>query len=113
MMTKLWRPRPAPWIFGIIVHPYGVFFGFITTSMPYLLRSASVSVGRIAGISALALAPPVWYFLWAPLGDVGLRRGTWLVLTSALSGACLGAALWQPLTSELNRFIALIVAGSI
>ncbi len=104
--------RPAPWIFGISVLPYGVFFGFVTTSMPYLLRSAGVSIERIAGISALALAPPVWYFLWAPLADVGLRKRTWLVLTSALSAICLGAALWEPLTSELNRFVALIVAGS-
>jgi hypothetical protein len=112
MTTTALDKRPAPWIFGITVLPYGVFFGFVTTSMPYLLRSAGVSVERIAGIGALALAPPVWYFLWAPLADVGLRKRTWLVLTSALSAACLGAALWRPITSELNRFVALIVAGS-
>src|SRR5579862_2058843 len=105
MKTKAWSQRPPPWIFGITVLPYGVFFGFITTSMPYLLRSAGVSVERIAGIGALALAPPVWYFLWAPLADVGLRKRTWLILTSALSSACLGAALWLPPTAELNRFV--------
>jgi MFS family permease len=80
--------------------------------MPYLLRSAGVTVERIAGIGALALAPPVWYFLWAPLADVGLRKRTWLVSTAAFSAACLGAALWQPVTFELNRFVALIVAGA-
>jgi PAT family beta-lactamase induction signal transducer AmpG len=104
---------PPSWIFGITVLPYGVFFGFVTTSMPYLLRNAGVSVERIASISALALAPPVWYFLWAPLADVGLRKRTWIVLTSVLSAICLGAALWQPPTAELNRFLVLIVAGSI
>jgi MFS transporter, PAT family, beta-lactamase induction signal transducer AmpG len=112
MTNKAWG-RPAAWIFGITVLPYGVFFGFITTSMPYLLRGAGVSVERIAGIGALALAPPVWYFLWAPLADVGLRKRTWVILTSALSAACLAGALWQPLTSGLNRFVALIVVGSV
>ena len=81
--------------------------------MPYLLRGAGVSVERIAGISALALVPPVWYFLWAPLADMGLRKRTWLVLMSALSAVCLAAALWQPSSSELNRFVAWIVAGSV
>jgi MFS transporter, PAT family, beta-lactamase induction signal transducer AmpG len=80
--------------------------------MPYLLRSAGISVDRIAGIGALALVPPIWYFLWSPLADVGLRKRTWLIVTSMLSAACLGAALWRPLTSDLNQFVALIVAGA-
>lgn len=112
MTATAWDRRPAPWIFGITALPYGVFFGFITTAMPYLLRNSGVSLERISGISALALGPPVWYFLWAPLADVGLRKRAWLVLMSALSGGCLGAALWQPLTVNLDRFVALIVAGS-
>jgi MFS transporter, PAT family, beta-lactamase induction signal transducer AmpG len=113
LITTTARDRcPAPGIFGITVIPYGVFFGCVTISMPYLLRSAGHSVERIASISALALAPPVWYFLWAPLADVGFRKRTWVILTSALSAACLGAALWEPLTAQLDRFIALLVVGS-
>jgi MFS transporter, PAT family, beta-lactamase induction signal transducer AmpG len=104
--------HPPPWLFGITVLPYGVYYGFITTSMPYLLRNAGVSVDRIAGISALALAPAVWYFLWAPVADIGLRRRSWLMLTAALSAACLFTALRAPLESQLDRFVALIVAGS-
>jgi PAT family beta-lactamase induction signal transducer AmpG len=80
--------------------------------MPYLLRNAGVSVDRIAGISALALAPAVWYFLWAPVADVGFRRRTWLILASGLSALCLCAALRQSLTSGLDRFVVLVVAGS-
>jgi len=113
MTTTAWDRHPAPWIFGITVLPYGVFFGFITIAMPYLLRNAGVSVERIAGVSALALTPPVWYFLWAPLADVGFNKRAWLVLMSALSAGCLGAALWQPLTANLGHFVALIIGGSI
>jgi PAT family beta-lactamase induction signal transducer AmpG len=112
IMDDLRNRHPPPWLFGITVLPYGVYYGFISTSMPYLLRNAGVSVDRIAGISALALAPAVWYFLWAPVADIGLRRRSWLILTAALSAACLGAAMRLPLQTQLNRFVALIVAGS-
>jgi MFS family permease len=106
------KPHPAPWLFGLTVLPYGVYYGFISTTMPYLLRNAGVTVDRIAGISALALAPAVWYFLWAPLADVGLRRRTWLMLAAALSAACVCLAMRLPIASELGQFVPLIVAGS-
>jgi PAT family beta-lactamase induction signal transducer AmpG len=104
--------HPAPWLFGITVLPYGVYYGFITTTMPYLLRNAGVGVDRIAGISALALAPAVWYFIWAPLADIGLRRRAWLMLTAALSAVCLLVALRLQLPSQVSLFVPLVVAGS-
>jgi MFS transporter, PAT family, beta-lactamase induction signal transducer AmpG len=106
------RHHPAPWLFGITVLPYGVYYGFISTAMPYLLRNAGVAVDRIAGISALSLAPAVWYFVWAPLADVGLRRRSWLILTAALSAVCLLAAMRLNLPSQLGLFVPLVVAGS-
>jgi MFS family permease len=81
--------------------------------MPYLLRNAGLPVDRIAEISALALAPAIWYFLWAPVVDVGFRRRTWLILSSGMSAACLWAALLQPLPSRVVAFAVLVVAGSI
>lgn len=104
--------HPAPWLFGITVLPYGIYYGFISTSMPYMLRSAGIGVDHIAGISALALSPAVWYFLWAPIVDIGLRRRSWLMLTAALSAVCLCAAMRLPLGSQLNSFVALVIAGS-
>jgi PAT family beta-lactamase induction signal transducer AmpG len=112
-MTYARERRTAPWLFGITNLPYGVYNGFISTAMPYLLRNAGLPVDRIADISALALAPAVWYFLWAPVVDVGFRRRTWLILASATSAACLWAALHLPLQSRVSAFTALVVAGSI
>jgi PAT family beta-lactamase induction signal transducer AmpG len=102
---------PAPWLFGIAILPYGVYSGFVTTALPYLLRKAGLPVDRIAAISALALAPSVWYFLWAPVVDFGLRRRTWLILASASSAIFLAAAMLQPLPRRLDFFTALLVAG--
>jgi PAT family beta-lactamase induction signal transducer AmpG len=112
-MTYERERRPAPWLFGITNLPYGVYSGFISTAMPYLLRNAGLPVDRIADISALALAPAVWYFLWAPVVDSGFRRRVWLILSSATSAACLWAALRQPLPSRIAAFTVLVVAGSI
>ena len=58
---------PPPWLFAVTALPYGVQGGFIAITMPYLLRDAGLPVDRIAGISAVALAPAIWYFLWAPM----------------------------------------------
>ena len=104
--------HPAAWLFGVTVLPYGIYYGFIGVTMPYLLRAAGVPVDRIAGISALCLAPAVWYFLWAPLADIGLRRRTWLMLTAALSAVCIVFAMRLSLITELGSFVPLVVAGS-
>jgi PAT family beta-lactamase induction signal transducer AmpG len=112
-MSNARERRAAPWLFGITILPYGVYNGFITTAMPYLLRNAGLPVDRIADIGALALAPAVWAFLWSPLADVGFRKRTWLIVASALSGACVYAAMRQPLASRLGLFTVLVVAGSV
>src|SRR5258708_5415965 len=111
-MTYAPERRPAPWLFGITNLPYGIYSGFIATARPYLLRNAGLPVDRIADISALAYAPAVWYFLWAPVVDTGFRRRTWVILSSAMSAACLWAALQQHLPSRLAAFTILVVAGS-
>src|SRR6266851_4300579 len=111
-MTYARERRPPPWLFGITALPYGVYTGFLSTAMPYLLRNAGLPVDRIAGIVALALAPLIWNFLWAPVVDIGFRRRTWLIVMSALSAVFLLVALLQPLPSRLGLFTALIVAGS-
>src|SRR5690348_7886327 len=105
------RP-PAAWLFGLTNLPYGVYGGFIATAMPYLLRGAGLPVDRIAGISALALAPSIWFVLWAPVVDIGLRRRAWLILCAVVSAACLALALLEPLPSHLGLFTTLLVLGS-
>src|SRR6476659_617756 len=104
------RP-PAPWLFGITSLPYGVYGGFASTAMPYILRGAGLSVDHIADISALILTPTVWYFLWCPRVDIGMRRRSWLMLMSALSAVCLLSALLLPLPSRVELFGVLLAAG--
>jgi MFS family permease len=87
-----------------------------------VLRRHGVPVERIASIGALVQAPSIWYFLWAPVVDVGLRRRTWVILLSvatAVSAAFAigsGAAV-RPLTlllvcaSVFNQPVSSAVGG--
>lgn len=61
--------------------------------MPYLLRRQGVAVDRIADIVALALVPSVWYFIYSPLVDMGLRRRTWVLIAAASTALCSALAV--------------------
>ncbi len=41
---------------------------------------------RIAEIVAIAMIPSVWFFAYAPVVDLGLRRRTWVMLSSVTAG---------------------------
>ena len=107
------RPRhwPAPWVFAVFSLPMGVFGGVGTVPIPYLLSKSGVSVDEIARISSIMQLPTVFYFLWAPLVDIKLRRRTWLVLASLASAVCLWIALPFIGPRHLNLLTALIFAG--
>jgi PAT family beta-lactamase induction signal transducer AmpG len=106
-------PPPKPWRFGLASLPYGIFNGILVLSLPYLLRSHGVPVQRIASIGAVVQAPAIWYFLWAPVVDLGLRRRTWIMLLAIASGGCASLALGLDMTTALGTVTALLVAGSI
>ncbi|MBV9504940.1 MAG: hypothetical protein JO323_08040 [Acidobacteriia bacterium] len=89
------RPRkwPPPWLFLVLILPGGIFAGFTSTPLPFLLSRQGVSVERIAAISSLLQLPNIFYFLWAPLVDMRLRRRTWLVLAAFLSAVAIAVAI--------------------
>ncbi len=81
----------APWLFALLVLPYGFTSTAVTVIlMPYLLRKYGMPVDRISVVTAIALVPAIWAFLWSPLADAGMRKRSWVVI-SAL-GAALAAA---------------------
>jgi len=83
----------SPWLFGILGIPNGLSNAIIVILMPYVLRKQGVSVDRIAEIVALASIPNVWYFLYSPVVDLGLRRRTWILLSASTAGLCSALAI--------------------
>lgn len=75
-----------PWLFSILILPSGFATGVTSILIPYLLRKYGVSVDRIAGVVAIANSPMIWYFLWSPLADAGLRRRTCIMIAAGVAG---------------------------
>jgi len=102
---------PRPWLFGLVNLQYGIFSGVVTTTLPFVLRARGVSVEQIGAMTALVLVPGVWYFLWSPLMDIGLRRRTWLVVVSVVSGLAIAVAMGMPVPRRLTAMTVLLVGG--
>lgn len=57
-----------------------------------MLRKQGVSVDRIAEVVAIAVIPAVWFFAYSPVVDLGLRRKTWVMMSSVTAGLCCATA---------------------
>ena len=51
------RTWPAPWAFGVLILPLGMFVGFIWTALPFLLSKSGVSVEQISRMAAILQIP--------------------------------------------------------
>lgn len=79
--------------------------------MPFVLRRQGVPVDRIADVVAIATIPSIWFFLYAPVVDVGLRRRTWIMMASAAT-AILSATGVLVSAGSLTITSALLFTGS-
>ena len=101
------RQWPAPWLFGLLILPLGIYVGFIWTALPLLLSQGGLAIGQIARINAILQIPPILLFLWTPIVDVKLRRRTWLVL-GAMATSLLLWLTCQFGTSHVKLLTALL-----
>lgn len=72
--------------------PYGISNAIITILMPFVLRKQGVSVDHIAEVVAIATIPAVWYFIYSPVVDLGLRRRSWFLMGATGAGLCCAIA---------------------
>lgn len=88
------------------------YYGLSALLIPYLLRRHGVAVDRIAGVSAIASIPFLWYFVWSPVVDLGLRRRTWILLSAGLASLCGLAAILES-TGSLTLLTSFLFAGNV
>jgi MFS transporter, PAT family, beta-lactamase induction signal transducer AmpG len=104
--------RNPLWLFVPLGATGGIcYWGIVALLMPYLLRKHGVAVDRIAEISATASIPTVWYFLWSPVVDLGLRRRTWFIASSGIAAVCFGMAVLES-SRSLPVLTVLLFAGT-
>src|SRR5678815_1582397 len=74
-----------PWIFLVLILPFGVVGGYLQTTLGYLLSQQHVPVSATAGLIALGFVPHTWKFLWAPIADTTLSRKSWYAIGAVLT----------------------------
>src|SRR5580704_13398175 len=102
---------PTPWVFGVLVLPLGVYVGYFSTALPFLLSRSGVPVDEIARIGSLLYVPPILMFLWTPIVDVKLLRRTWLILGASVTAICLLAASQLLGPSHLRLLMLILFFG--
>ena len=85
-------PHPPIWLLGFGLWPLGVNGALMLITMPQLLAAEHAPPGRIAAITAMALAPGFVSFLLAPLLDWRFSRRTWAVIFTGVTGVAAAAA---------------------
>jgi PAT family beta-lactamase induction signal transducer AmpG len=76
----------TPALFAVLVLPYAFSVSVTFLLTPYLLRKHGMSVDQIARVVVVAGLPSIWSFLWSPLADAGLRKRSWVVVSSLGAG---------------------------
>jgi hypothetical protein len=97
----------------VLALPVGIYLGFLTTSLPFLLKKEGSSVEQVATVGAVLRLPALLFFLWAPLVDSGLRRRSWLVLAAAVAGIGLWAGFPRDDAALTQTMIPLLLLTGI
>lgn len=86
--------RLAPiWLMGLSNSTFGLFCGFLSFSLQQLLASAHVPEATIAAITAAAVSPFFWGFIFSPMLDVRFSRRFYATLFSAATAISLAIAI--------------------
>ncbi|MCA6215025.1 MFS transporter [Ideonella sp. B7] len=88
------RPSAPPWIFMVLIVPFGLVGGFLGVALAYELKQAGVSAAAIAGLIALSYVPNTWKFFWAPLVDLSWTRRHWYLASTLVTALGMVGMAW-------------------
>jgi MFS transporter, PAT family, beta-lactamase induction signal transducer AmpG len=107
-------PGAPPWVFLLLIAPFGMSSGFLTVTLAYRLDAAGVGAQAIAGLIALSYLPHTWKFAWAPLVDLTWQRKHWYLASTTLSAAGIVAMGWfGDDGSRFGLLTAVVLAGNV
>jgi MFS family permease len=101
-----------PFVFLILIVPFGMMSGYLTVALAYLLSRAGLSVAEVGTLVAVSFVPHTWKFLWAPIIDTTLRRRTWYITGAVLSAAGIFASGVVPATPKALPLLTAVVLAS-
>jgi MFS transporter, PAT family, beta-lactamase induction signal transducer AmpG len=103
------RPRPHPFLYAVLIAPFGATFGFVGVALAFLATRQGLTVTQGAELVAVGMFPHVGKFLWAPLADNTLTRKRWYLLSCLLCAAGMFAMASVPLGPSTLKLMDLIV----
>jgi MFS family permease len=107
------RHYTHPFVFLLLVIPFGATSGFLGVTVVYLLGRAGVDPVTIAVLTGLSFLPHTFKFLYAPLVDLTLSRKQWYVMASIASALGIALLGMIPATEAgLPWLRVLVVAGN-
>lgn len=99
--------HPHPSIFMFLFLPFGVWSGYVTVTIGYMLTKAGIPLEKVAPIIAITLLPNIFKFIWAPLVDTTLKVKKWYIIANA--GTALGILLTAILPLKVENLTLLTV----
>lgn len=106
------RRFPKPWLFGIMVLPFGAAVGFLQVAVPWWFAHAGMPLSQIAAISATGFLPHAYKIFWCPLIDLGPHRKAWYLTASAATAGLLCAAAMVPAPAQHVALLALLLTAA-
>lgn len=104
----------APWVFTLLIAPFGMLGGFLGVTLAYQLGQAQVSTEAIAGLIAISYAPQTWKFLWAPIVDLTwTRRGWYFAALLTMVGGLLAMGWFGSDGRALGVLTVVVVAANL
>ena len=106
--------RTHPWVFMVLILPFGIMSGYLTVTIGWQLAKAGVSVGAIAALVAASYLPHTWKFFWAPIADTTLDHRRWYLITGILSAVgVVATGLVPPTEHNLPLLTAVVLVSNI
>lgn len=85
VIAKNLEKHPHPGIFMFLLLPFGVWSGYVTVTIGYMLTKAGIPLEKVAPIVAMTLIPNVFKFVWAPLVDTTLTVKKWYIIANIVT----------------------------
>jgi MFS transporter, PAT family, beta-lactamase induction signal transducer AmpG len=103
-----------PSVFMFLYLPFGIFSGYVSVTLGFLLTNAGVSLAGVAAVVSLPYLPNIFKFLWAPLVDTTLTVKRWYVIANLGTAIGILATCVLPLNSAfLTPLIVIIFTASL
>jgi MFS family permease len=104
--------RTHPFVFLVLIVPFGAMAGYLTVALEYQLSQAGISVAAVGALVALSYVPHTWKFLWAPIVDTTLTRKKWYLIAAAFSAVGIFSYGLVPTTAAYLPLLTLLVVIS-